>query len=78
MPRPLPDIELPTRLRELRKLKGESVYDLAPLVGKDASTITRYETGHLSMSIEIATAFALHFGVTLEDLLRLDRTEVAA
>jgi transcriptional regulator with XRE-family HTH domain len=69
---------LPNRLRELRKAKGEKVYDLAPLIGKDPSTVTRYETGFTPMPAEVLRVFTAHFDVSTEYLLSWDRDENGA
>ena len=68
---------LPNRLRELRKGKGEKVYDLSALIRRDTSFVYRLETGRVGFSEDILRICCDHYEVTPEFLLGWDRDESA-
>lgn len=59
------NIDLLRRLRRQRKLK---MRDLAAIIGKDASTIWRYENGLTKIKADILFQLADLYGVTVDEL----------
>jgi transcriptional regulator with XRE-family HTH domain len=57
------------RLRELRQEKGEETYDLAVLIRRDPSVITRYENGLTNIPLQILAQLCEHYDVSADFLL---------
>lgn len=60
-------------MRELREAKGLKLYDLAAVVRKDQSMISRYEKGEVAIPIGVGEVFAAYFDVSLDHLYGFDR-----
>lgn len=65
-------------LAQIRKLRGLSQRQLAELIGVDASTIQRAETGHPSAKLETYRKCTEVLGVSLSDVFTDDRSSVEA
>ena len=74
VPPPLPS----NRLRELREQRGLKLYDIAALVRRDPSMISRYETGESPVPEPVWRILAPFYGVSVDFLMRRDEAEVAA
>lgn len=61
------------RLRELRKEKGTPVREIANLIFRDQSLVSRYERGLTKIPDDAKLALAKHFGVTVDYLMGWDR-----
>lgn len=65
--------ELGLRLKELRKSKGYSQYQLAELMGyKDHSTLAKVETGVNDITVETLYRYAEVLGVSVKEILKFD------
>lgn len=54
-------------LRDLRKSKGETQYDIAKLLGlKTASAYNRIENGKIPISLDKAIILSDHYGVSMD------------
>lgn len=63
----------PNRLRELREARGLGRTQLAAQIGRDTSTLLRYEAGNGGIPDEVKLRLALIFGVSVEHLMGWDR-----
>lgn len=63
------------RIVELRKKRGWSQRDLARRIGKSASAVGTYETDTAVPSLEVASALADSFGVSLDYLLEGEKAQ---
>lgn len=52
-------------LRELRKSKGKSLAQVAEKTGLSISTISKAETGHISISLKVADILSEYYGVKI-------------
>lgn len=57
------------RLKDIRKARGVSQYQLAEDLQLNQSNISRYETGEREADYETLIMFADYFGVSLDYLL---------
>lgn len=65
--------ELGIRLKELRKSKGYSQYQLVDLMGyKDHSTLAKVETGVNDITVETLYKYASILGVDISDILSIN------
>lgn len=65
--------ELGLRIRELRKSKGYSQYQLAELMGyKDHSTLAKVETGINDITVETLYKYASVLEVDISEILMFD------
>ncbi|MCH5287230.1 MAG: helix-turn-helix transcriptional regulator [Christensenellaceae bacterium] len=64
-----------TRIRELRKARGMSQFDLADAVGTTRQTITSIETGKYIASLPLAWRIAQAFGLRIEDVFIFEEDE---
>ena len=60
---------LPNRLKEWRKAAGLSLDELAARVGSTDATLSRYENGRRSNTIDLLVQLAPHLGCRPTDLL---------
>lgn len=60
------------RIRELREEHDMTKIDLAKILGVNKSTITRYETGEVSPTIDVLIKMREYFGVTIDWLTGVD------
>lgn len=65
------------RIKEARKEKRLTVFELGDLVGVTGVTISRYETGQRKPSIMMAYKLAKALGVTIDDLFGREKGESA-
>lgn len=63
-------------LKNLRKSWGESQLDLAGTLGTEVSTISQWENGKRTPNNELLKVIALHYQVTIDDLLNGDFSEI--
>lgn len=68
MPRKKP-LALPNRIKEWRKAAGLSLEELAHRVGSTDATLSRYENGRRSITIDLLVQLAPHLGCRPADLL---------
>jgi len=66
---PLPQPDLRTRLRELRKSHGWTLADVAERLGTTPQTISRLETNVMTVSTDWLQKFANLFGVSAAELI---------
>lgn len=66
---PLPQPDLRTRLRELRKSRGWTLAEVAERIGTTPQTISRLETNVMTVSTDWLQKFAALFGVTAAELI---------
>ncbi len=69
MSEPLPQPDLRTRLRELRKSYGWTLADVAERLGTTPQTISRLETNVMTVSTDWLQKFANLFGVSAAELI---------
>jgi putative transcriptional regulator len=70
----LPDLVIRNRIRELRFRSGEMTQQqLADLVGVSRQTVVALEKGRYNPSLELAMRIARVFGLTVEEVFRLER-----
>ena len=62
-------------LLEMRKLHNWSQEDLAERIGVSRQTLSKYETGESLPDIEKCRMLADLFGVTVDDLIRYEKSE---
>lgn len=60
------------KLKELRKIKRVSQYELADYLGVSQATYNRYETDNCEPNIETLKKLAKYFNVTLDELCDYD------
>lgn len=63
------------RLRAIRRHLGWSLDDLAMRSGVGASTISRIETGHRTISFDVLIPLARELDVTVDELVATDRPD---
>lgn len=63
------DLHLVENLRYLRKMKGKLQQEIAIQLGVDQKTISSWERGTRTPTIEAIIKLARYFGVTLDDLV---------
>lgn len=71
----------PNRIRELRKGLGLTVTQLASQIGRDSSTLVRYETGKSPIPDDIKGSLAEIFGCSRSHVMGWDqdaKSEIAA
>jgi len=66
---PLPQPDLRTRLRELRKSHGWTLAEVAERIGTTPQTISRLETNVMTVSTDWLQKFAVLFGISAADLI---------
>jgi transcriptional regulator with XRE-family HTH domain len=59
----------PARLQQLRTARGETLAQLATVVGRAEATVSRWETGHIGVPDAMKLKLAEHYGVTVADLM---------
>lgn len=64
------------KLKELRKSKKISQYEIANFLGVTQATYNRYETGKSEPSLEILVKLANYFGITLDELCNHDISQL--
>ena len=78
--RPIVSKNLPSRIRELRSLKGWSQGQLALKVQVDSKQISKYERGVIFPSVDMMIKLAKAFGISLDDLIfdnrKIDLSEI--
>ncbi|MEQ8842087.1 MAG: XRE family transcriptional regulator [Acidimicrobiales bacterium] len=74
-PNTLVDDLVRARLRAIRRHHGWSLDDLATRSGVGASTISRIETGHRSISFDVLVPLARELHVTVDELVSCDEEE---
>ncbi|MGN0526306.1 MAG: helix-turn-helix domain-containing protein [Acutalibacteraceae bacterium] len=62
-------------LIEMRKLHNMSQEELAEKIGVSRQTLSKYETGESLPDIEKSKALADVFGVTVDDLIRYEKSD---
>lgn len=62
-------LDLGDRLREVRKARGMSLYDVQERTGRHLSTIAKYERGERRPSVEMLRELAEVYDVTVSDLV---------
>ena len=62
-------------LIELRKINNMSQEDLASQIGVSRQTLSKYETGESLPDIDMCSALAKVFGITVDDLINYDKEE---
>ena len=62
-------------LLEMRKLHNWSQEELAERIGVSRQTLSKYETGESLPDIEKCRMLADLFGVTVDDLIRYEKSE---
>jgi len=62
-------MDLPQKIRTLRKSKGWKQTELAQIIGTTQQAITSYEKGQRKPPIEKLPALAGAFGITVDELL---------
>lgn len=65
------------RIKEARKEKKLTIFELGDMVGVTGVTISRYETGQRKPSIMMAYKLAKALGVTIDDLFGIGKGESA-
>lgn len=70
----IPDFRIATgaRIRDLRKKKGISQVKLSELLEVGVSTVSKYESGAIALSVDQAFKLAELFDVTTDYILALD------
>ncbi len=68
----------PNRIRQLREARGLGRTQLAAQIGRDTSTLVRYEAGVGGVPDEVKLRLALIFGVGVEHLMGWDEPVEAA
>lgn len=68
------DTVFSTKLKELRKGRKMSQYELSDATNISRVTITRYENGTRMPTMDNLTTLASFFGVTVDDLAGIDTT----
>ncbi|MFJ2261959.1 helix-turn-helix domain-containing protein [Streptomyces sp. NPDC087844] len=63
-----------SRLRRLRRERGITLADLAPLTGVSESTLSRLESGQRRVTLELLLPLARVYDVPLDDLVGAPRT----
>ena len=63
------------RLRALRHRQGWSLDELAERTGVGASTISRIETGHRSISLDVLVPLARELGIGVDELVASDNDD---
>lgn len=63
------------RLERLRQAAGLTQRQIGDLLGKDPSTISRYETGEVAIPDAHKIKLAAHFGVSVSHLMSWDNGE---
>lgn len=63
------------RLRALRRHRGWSLDDLAQRTGVGASSISRIETGHRSISLDVVVPLARELGIAIDELVTSDQDD---
>lgn len=63
-------------LRRIRELRGLKQADLADMIGKDKSTVSRAEAMHPTAKLETYQLCAVALGITLADIFCDDITPV--
>lgn len=61
--------EVGKKIRSIRKYKGISVEELGKMIYKSKATISKYETGDITLDIDTLYAIALALNVQVEQLL---------
>ncbi len=69
-----PESSFCAKVKELRKNRKMTQYDLADATGISRVTITRYENGTRTPTIDNLTTLATFFGVTVDDLAGINTT----
>ncbi|CAM5286456.1 XRE family transcriptional regulator [Streptomyces atroolivaceus] len=63
-----------SRLRRLRRERGITLADLAPLTGVSESTLSRLESGQRRVTLELLLPLARVYDIPLDDLVGAPRT----
>lgn len=63
-------IEVAKRVKTTRKEHGETIKDIAEILGYDESFISKVESGRSALSAENAVKLADHWGISTDDILR--------
>ena len=66
------------RMRELREAKDLEQYDIAAIVRKSSSMVSRYEKGESDVPSDVMRVLAAFHGVSVEYLMGWDRQEQPA
>lgn len=67
---------LAKNIKALREAFGETLKDLANIVGYDPNTVHYYETGRNEPDDETKSKIAMHYGVTVSELMHSDLTNI--
>jgi len=71
----MPEVQMDTKIRELRKRNKLSQEELAAAVGTTRQTITSIECGKYTASLVLAYKIARHFGLTIEEVFDFSQVE---
>ena len=63
------------RLKEIRKQRGMSAYDVAKELGVTQAAVANWENGARKMNINVLIRLTEVFGCTADELLGLERKE---
>ena len=63
-------------IKKYRKLKGLTQKELGLIIDKKEITIRKYESGNISLSVEMLNKIATALGVTINDLVENDKIEL--
>lgn len=56
------------RLRRLRTAEGLTQAELGRLIGRTVTAVSKYESGAMKPTLDVAVDLAFHFNVTLDEL----------
>ncbi|HHB2481366.1 TPA: helix-turn-helix domain-containing protein [Bacillus cereus] len=63
------EVKFPSRLREIRKLRGLNQEELAKLVGTTKTTISNYETGYSTPPFDMLLSISIKLDVSIDYLM---------
>ncbi len=65
-------------IKKYRQMRGETQLDVANAIGVSRVSYLRYEAGTTEPSLDILNALAVHFGITVDELLGVNPTKQRA
>lgn len=72
------EIRLGENIKNLRKIYGETLHDLATVVNYGNTTIKNYESGERQPDVQTLRTIAAHYGKTVDELLNADLSDLTA
>lgn len=63
------NVKIGERLKAIREDKGYSLREVAPMIGKNYSTLHAYETGRNSINVDVMKNICDFYGVNYLDIL---------